>query len=113
MSMRDLVQMRRRSGLRRMKTIVAKGRIDDDMMDRILSRLGRFTDGFKEVIATDSRMQVMLEGDLWGAIKILIEEGCAVETIHVAGDAGSDKVLDVSCEYLADGRITFGNEVAG
>jgi len=96
-----------------MKMIVVKGRIEDDILERIAIRLGMFVDGFREVTATHSSTNVVVEGDLWSALRVLIEEVCEVEAIHV-WDNGRMKTLEMfTCEQLGKETIKFDGEVAG
>ncbi|HDM36362.1 MAG TPA: hypothetical protein ENG09_03795 [Candidatus Syntrophoarchaeum butanivorans] len=66
-----------------MRTIVVKGRIDEDLMERLENRLRDLIEGFREVTATHSSTNVVVEEDVWGALKVLTEEGCEIEAIHV------------------------------
>ncbi|MHC1604061.1 MAG: hypothetical protein ACXQTK_05140 [Candidatus Syntropharchaeales archaeon] len=62
------------------RTIVVKGKVGDDVTER----LERLVEGFKELTATHSSTNVVVEEDLWGAVKVLREDGCEIEAIHVS-----------------------------
>jgi hypothetical protein len=96
-----------------MKTIVINGRMGDTVLERIAMRLGMFVDGFKEITTTNSSTNVVVEEDLWGVLKILMEEGCEIEAVQVM-ENGKKKVLEMfGCEQLAEGTIKFYGGVAG
>ncbi len=62
------------------RTIVVKGKIEDN----VLERLDTLIEGFKEVAATYSSTNVVVEEDVWSACKVLREGGCEIEAIHVS-----------------------------
>ena len=96
-----------------MKTIVVNGRMGDAVLERIAMRLGMFVDGFKEIVATNLSTKVLVEEDVWGALKILMDEGCEIGAVHVT-ENGKKKVLEMfGCEQLAKGTIKFYGGVAG
>ena len=62
------------------RTIVVKGKVGDDVLEQVK----KLVDGFKEVAATYSSTNVVVEEDVWGACKVLREGGCEIEAIHVS-----------------------------